>query len=81
MKNNIKSIADCLQDIAQDINWDNFTDKGTSELWKTSQVLYCRLDWVKDNLPDDEDNEELQETIELLQELVESIQKANIQGD
>lgn len=77
--NDIIPIQKALKSIGQDIDFDNFTDENTGKTWKTSQVLYCRLDWLKENLKDED--EEGKETIDYLQQIIEAIQKANIIND
>jgi len=61
-----------LAEISQGISWDNWTKEDKpDEFWKVTEVLYCQLDWVKENLPpEDDDNYEFHDTITKVQELL-----------
>ena len=52
------------------INWDNWTDEETDKPAKLGDVYYCKLDWLKDHLKDDEDLEEMLGIIDDLQETI-----------
>lgn len=54
-----------LQTWIQSIDWENWTHMNGKH-WDICQVLYCKLDWVRENLTDDE----LIETIDRVQEII-----------
>lgn len=59
-----------LQTAINRICWDNWTDDDTNEPAKLGDVYYCKLDWLKDHLKDDEDLEEMLDIINDLQETI-----------
>lgn len=59
-----------LQKAMNVVNWDNWTDDETNEPAKLGDVYYCKLDWLKDHLKDDEDLEEMLDIINDLQETI-----------
>jgi hypothetical protein len=64
-----------LGSLTQSINWDNYTvddeeDITIEKYCDLGEALFMQLDWVKENLPDDEDTEELLDYINAMQEHV-----------
>jgi len=64
-----------LSEISQGITWDNWIKEVT-------EVLYCQLDWVKENLPaEDDDNYELHDIIIKVQELLTAMSEDNYENN
>ena len=59
-----------LQTAINRICWDNWTDEVTNEPAILGDVYYCKLDWLKGHLKDDEDLEEMLDIINDLQETI-----------
>ena len=73
-----------LAEISQGITWDNWTKEDKpDEFWKVTEVLYCQLDWVKENLPkeDEDDNYELHNIVTKVQELLTVMGKDNYKSN
>jgi hypothetical protein len=58
-----------LFEISQHIDWDNYKNEN-NHYWKTSEVLYCKLDWL---MQDEKLSVESIDTIILVQKLLEGI--------
>jgi hypothetical protein len=68
-------------------NWEKTTDKGElifkkngeQDFFQISEVLYCRLDWLKEQIQSDTiEKEEALDTIEMLQIFVSGIKDTQI---
>jgi hypothetical protein len=62
------------------INWDNFTDEETNKPYKLGEVYYCKLEWLKEHLLgskyttyEEGDDEELDEMLDIITDLQETI--------
>ncbi len=62
------------------INWDNFTDEETDKPNKLGDVYYCKLEWLKEHLLgskyttyEEGDDEELDEMLDIITDLQETI--------
>ena len=61
------------------ITWDNWEKteldgKGNIQHWEISEVLYCRLDWLKEQIKSDTiEKDEALETIKMAQVLISGI--------
>lgn len=71
------------------INWENWiVDKDYSgkskdgEYWDITEVLYCKLDWIKERLKEDknqeDDNSEFIETLEIVQKILEKLDEEKL---
>lgn len=79
----MQNTEEALSKISQEITWDNWiedqdgkylTDEnGNYKYWKVTQVLFCKLEWIKKNLSDDDD--EHFDTIEQIQDLLTAMSK------
>lgn len=75
---NTKNTDDKLAEISQGTTWDNWENEDKpGEYWKVTEVLYCQLDWVKENLPKENegDNYELYDIVTKVQELLTAMGK------
>jgi len=65
--------------LVNEIIWDNWEktelDKaGNVKYWEISEVLYCRLDWLKEQIKSDTvEKDEVLDTISMLQILISGI--------
>ncbi len=67
-------ILNVVSNIGSEISWDNFeVDENTGREWKTTEVLYCKLDWVKENIQAQGNTGELLEAIEQTQRIMTAI--------
>ncbi len=62
------------------ISWDNWTDEETGEPNKLGDVYYCKLEWLKEHLLgskyatyEEGDDEELDEMLDIITDLQETI--------
>ena len=64
-----------IEEISQEISWDNWKDEETGKYWKVPEVLYSKLQWVLEKLSqEDEDiNSELIDALIQCQKLLETL--------
>lgn len=62
-----------IEEISQEISWDNWKDEETGKYWEVTEVLYCKLGWIEDVLRDIEENDEFLETIYQCKKLLETL--------
>jgi hypothetical protein len=63
------------------IEWDNWTHENSGKQWQISEVLHCRLDWLKEQISTNTiDKEEALSTIEMIQIFVEGIKDKDIKN-
>ena len=62
-----------IEEISQEISWDNWKDEETGKYWEVPEVLYSKLGWVEDVLRDVEENDEFLETIYQCKKLLETL--------
>ena len=64
-----------IEEISQEISWDNWKDEETGNYWKVPEVLYSKLQWVLEKLSqEDEDiNSELIDALIQCQKLLETL--------
>ena len=62
-----------IEEISQEISWDNWKDEETGKYWEVPEVLYSKLNWVEDVLRDVEENDEFLETIYQCKKLLETL--------
>lgn len=75
-----------LEDLINEISWDNWKVeedyKGKSkdgEYWDITEVLYCKLEWLKELVKEEiENNEEEIDTVNQVQKLLELIDESKI---
>ncbi len=62
-----------IEEISQEMSWDNWKDEETEKYWEVPEVLYSKLGWVEDVLRDVEENDEFLETIYQCKKLLETL--------
>lgn len=62
-----------IEEISQEISWDNWKDEETGKYWEVPEVLYSKLGWVEDVLRDIEENDEFLEAIYQCKKLLETL--------
>lgn len=64
------------------INWDNWHDEEKNRYFDLTEVLFNRLEWLKEfiNLDEDSDDSEHNDTIEMLQQLLELLDEKKIKS-
>ena len=64
-----------IEEISQEISWDNWKDEETGNYWEVPEVLYSKLQWVLEKLSqEDEDiNSELINALIQCQKLLETL--------
>lgn len=62
-----------IEEISQEISWDNWKDEETGKYWEVPEVLYSKLGWVEDVLRDIEENDEFLETVYQCKKLLETL--------
>ena len=62
-----------IEEISQEISWDNWKDEETENYWEVPEVLYSKLSWIEDILRDVEENDEFLETIYQCKKLLETL--------
>ena len=62
-----------IEEISQEISWDNWKDEETGKYWEVPEVLYSKLGWVEDVLRDVEENDDFLETIYQCKKLLETL--------
>lgn len=64
-----------IEEISQEISWDNWKDEETGNYWEVPEVLYSKLQWTLEKLSqEDEDiNSELIDTLIQCQKLLETL--------
>ena len=62
-----------IEEISQEISWDNWKDEETGKYWEVPEVLYSKLGWVEDVLRDVEENDEFLETIYQCKKLLQTL--------
>ena len=62
-----------IEEISQEISWDNWKDEETGKYWEVPEVLYSKLGWVEDILRDVEENDEFLEAIYQCKKLLETL--------
>ena len=64
-----------IEEISQEISWDNWKDEETEKYWEVPEVLYSKLQWVLKKLSqEDEDiNSELIDALIQCQKLLETL--------
>ena len=64
-----------IEEISQEISWDNWKDEETGKYWKVPEVLYSKLQWTLEKLSqEDEDiNSELIDALIQCQKLLETL--------
>ena len=64
-----------IEEISQEISWDNWKDGKTGNYWEVPEVLYSKLQWVLEKLSqEDEDiNSELIDALIQCQKLLETL--------
>ena len=64
-----------IEEISQEISWDNWKDEETGKYWEVLEVLFCKLQWVLEKLSqEDEDiNSELIDALMQCQKLLETL--------
>lgn len=43
-----------IEEISQEISWDNWKDEETGNYWEVPEVLYCKLSWIIERLSEDD---------------------------
>ena len=69
-----------IEEISQEISWDNWKDEETGKYWEVSEVLYSKLQWTLEKLSqEDEDiNSELIDALIQCQKLLETLDNNGI---
>ena len=69
-----------IEEISQEISWDNWKDEETEKYWEVPEVLYSKLQWVLEKLSqEDEDiNSELIDALIQCQKLLETLDNNGI---
>ena len=64
-----------IEEISQEISWDNWKDEETGNYWGVPEVLYSKLQWTLEKLSqEDEDiNSELIDALIQCQKLLETL--------
>ena len=64
-----------IEEISQEISWDNWKDEETGNYWEVPEVLYSKLQWTLEKLSqEDEDiNSELIDALIECQKLLETL--------
>ena len=62
-----------IEEISQEISWDNWKDEETRNYWEVPEVLYSKLGWVEDALREIEENDEFLETVYQCKKLLETL--------
>ena len=64
-----------IDEISQEISWDNWKDEETGKYWEVPKVLYSKLQWTLEKLSqEDEDiNSELIDALIQCQKLLETL--------
>ena len=64
-----------IEEISQEISWDNWKDEETGKYWEVPKVLYSKLQWTLEKLSqEDEDiNNELIDALMQCQKLLETL--------
>ena len=64
-----------IEEISQEISWDNWKDEKTGNYWEVPEVLYSKLQWTLEKLSqEDEDiNSELIDALIQCQKLLETL--------
>ena len=64
-----------IEEISQEISWDNWKDEETGKYWEVPEVLYYKLQWTLEKLSqEDEDiNSELIDALIQCQKLLETL--------
>lgn len=62
-----------IEEISQEISWDNWKDEETGNYWEVPEVLYSKLGWVEDALREIEENDEFLETVYQCKKLLETL--------
>ena len=64
-----------IEEISQEISWDNWKDEETGKYWEVTEVLCSKLQWVLEKLSqEDEDiNSELIDALIQCQKLLETL--------
>ena len=62
-----------IEEISQEISWDNWKDEETGKYWEVPEVLYSKLGWVEDVLRDIEENDEFLEAVYQCKKLLETL--------
>ena len=64
-----------IEEISQEISWDNWKDEETVKYWEVPEVLYSKLQWTLEKLSqEDEDiNSELIDALIQCQKLLETL--------
>ena len=64
-----------IEEISQEISWDNWKDEETRKYWEVPEVLYSKLQWTLEKLSqEDEDiNSELIDALIQCQKLLETL--------
>lgn len=73
----MEKVITALQALIPDISWDNWVKEETGEHWKVTEVLYCKLDWVIEELMsrnEDGDLDEHLDTLSAVQGVIEALQ-------
>ena len=69
-----------IEEISQEISWDNWKDEETEKYWEVPEVLYSKLQWTLEKLSqEDEDiNSELIDSLIQCQKLLETLEDNGI---
>ena len=43
-----------IEEISQEISWDNWKDEETEKYWEVPEVLFCKLQWIIEKLQEDD---------------------------
>ena len=64
-----------IEEISQEISWDNWKDEETEKYWEVPEVLYSKLQWTLEKLSqEDEDiNSELIDALIQCQKILETL--------
>lgn len=62
-----------IEEVSQEISWDNWKDEETGKYWEVPEVLYSKLGWVEDVLREIEENDDFLETIYQCKKLLETL--------
>ena len=64
-----------IEEISQEMSWDNWKDEETEKYWEVPEVLYSKLQWTLEKLSqEDEDiNSELIDALIQCQKLLETL--------
>ena len=73
------AIREALDGLIEEIEWGNWEhldeDGNEKGHWTVCEVLYSKLDAIKDYIGDDHDKDEMRDTLEQVQSIIEAVGK------